>query len=1259
MSTIRKRPDEDLTVPGAISPVMAGGVIEADNNPLLAPGTADTSALRIAPTSSSESATAALRETIAAKALRGWNYSDIPAEDGFDPTKAIGPKAAQYTEDELEFLGDARSTAELNQRLGQVTTTRQSYADMGANPVAAVAASLFDVDAVIGLGLGKAVGLARTTRLIAGLTANTAVLGLASEGGHLTPLEIIGSSLGAALGALPRTVRAVRAVDDVAEAAPAVRAADVADQAVPPVRTPEAAPSTVPDVPKVRVPDPDYVPPKPDMTTPRPYMEVVRGNGRDVIQTDTHNLVRGVLDLSTDLPAGVRALGEALSEALAKEGGMPLVVRTETRGGLRSSANLKANGAMEVELYHKAGAKATLTETIQAMTPYERTIALHEAAHAKTLANMSAFSRGTLADGPAKDAIARLDSIRESVRAVIDRKTFPGIDNANWRNNVEYGLAKREEFVAQLFNSPDFRQVLQSVRMQGESVWSELVRKVVQAFTGKLPGNTAFEHTVGAFEELLKLPSDPRIGNRAAKVVPDIQSDVVAHSPTPGGMLDAMGKAINRNFALYDNIKQIGAKAAVLADQLVVDATSSTANSATHYARSAHLAANVAAAQVDSAIKQAMTAKGWGVMSRLRNPTRYREAYREFSSSVYAQLAENHARHLEGSAIVRHADANVENVVENFAKSRWAEGQLERVKASGMQGADGIEASPYYLPRRHSADKIGRFLRDNPNVTRADIEGMYASQFAKMFAQKGMTPETASSLGKQMFRNMEQRASGVSGYRQHIAGMTGDDIEFAMRNAGIEDAKIAQFLDVANRAGADANTVKNLRSRASFEMTADYVTKSGRTIQPQMFVDQDVLGLMEGYSRTMSGRIGLAKAGFPDVKSLAAAVDDAASEAPDIRKAKETLDNTVNQILGYPTGENVPDILRSFSVASGAVQLASSGIYQLADATLMIKEFGITKVMKSLASTQWGRSGLELAQHPEFGSRLRDILEARNVLSGRYRTLMTHLEDNTDIGTLGISHQVIQQVGQGTRFANGMEYVRRAQSKVVAGLVGDTVDSAIRGDAAAAAQMTRFGLNPDLLERAKVAFRNDPDLREWPSSLRLDMETVAQNVADAMVQENRLGEIPAWMQFSTLGKFVLPYMRFVAGTWNKILRRTYAQDGAKGVAMMFAYQLPLTTLSSVVALAQAPGNKPITAQTVTANVLTQMPLMSWMGYAVNMAVQGPTNSIAALGLVDKAYGATKSIISGDPDPSQIVRAVPFLSIIPGIRIMANAMAEED
>ena len=1257
MSSIRFRPDQDLTVGGGIAPVEAGGYTSGADNSLLTPGAANMQSLKDAPATQSEAVVGALRETLAARILRGIDYNSIPAEDGFDVTTTLGDRAAQYNTDELEFLADSRSSTELTQRLGQVTQTRENYADMAAHPLTGMAASLFDVDAVIGLGLGKAASLTRTTRLLAGLTANTAALGLASEGGTVSPLEIIATSVGAALGAVPKA--RVRVADDVPPVVP--------DEVPVPARTFDKVAAedlaktdtTIQITPKTKtedIPDPDYVVPNIDTKITTPYIEVNANKKGSALTTTTHNLTAAIMAHSDDLPDGVKMLGKALEDSLKLDSGSPAIIRTRTPSS-RANVVLMNDGTLTLSAFADGGLKKTLTDTVQAMSAYEKTIALHEAAHAKTTRSFHAFRTGTLPDGPTKDAVITMEKLRQEAAtawATTDKTAL----TANAAYNVDYGLMNLDEFVSQLFNSADFRKLLMDTpSARGGNMFTEFVRKVVQAFTGKAPTGSVFDATVAEFENLLQFKSDLKTPSAGAPRVPSMQSVQLSNAPDIKDLGMRAGKSMNSNFALYDKIKNLGGLgAAKLADDLVVDAAGSTAQSAAHYARTAHLAGNIGIAQVDTAFAGAMRARGWSVFSRVRNPRGYLEARKTLSDEVYAKLAENHAKFREGGDITAHANPDVERIVKSFADSKWAQDQLQRIKAAQVSGSELVEDSPYYLPRRHSGDKVSDFLRQNTNVTRDDVAGMYGSQFFRMFSEQGMEMATAKKLGSQMLRNMEQRSAGVSGYRQHIAGMTEDDIEFAMRNAGIEEEQIQSFLRTANAAGKDSNTVRNLRRRAEFNMTEDYITKSGDSINPQMFVQKDVVGLMEGYTRTMSGRVGLARAGYPDVKAIAAAVDDAVKTADDAKVAQTTLDDTVNKLLGYPTGEDVPDILRSFSVLSGATALANSGVYQLADTALLMKEFGIAKVLRGMAGTAYGRDALKLAQDPTYGSRLRDVLEARNVLSGRFRSVLTHLDDNTDIGSLGLAHQMIQQMGQGTRFVNGMEYVRRGQSKLVAGLIGDSVDSAIRGDLAAAKSLSRFGLSDDLLAKAKAAFDKNPDLREWPADIRLDMETVAHNMADTLVLENRLGEIPGWMQFSALGKFILPYMNFVAGSWNKILRRTVRQDGATGVAMMLAYQLPLTTLTSIVALSGT--DKEITPGTLAANVLTQAPLMSWMGFAVNMVSQGPSNSIAALGIVDKAFSATSSILSGDPDPAQIMRAVPFMSILPGIRIMAAAMDEE-
>lgn len=508
-----------------------------------------------------------------------------------------------------------------------------------------------------------------------------------------------------------------------------------------------------------------------------------------------------------------------------------------------------------------------------------------------------------------------------------------------------------------------------------------------------------------------------------------------------------------------------------------------------------------------------------------------------------------------------------------------------------------------------------------------------------------------------MFDNMQEQAAHVHGYRQNIAGMSYNDIENTLEALGASDQTVKAFLDEVRAAGTDQNKVRNLRHRAEFDMTATYSTKSGKLISPSMFVNNDVMGLMEGYSRRMAGRVGLAEAGFPDLRDVVKAVDDAAAESANPTEALSTLDNTMNQILGYPTGEDMPDLLRSASIVGGALNLANSGIYQLADMALLLQQFGITKTLRAFGNTSFGRDAMGVARSAEFGSRLRDVLEARHVLSGKYRSVLTHLEDNRDIGSLGITHRYVQRLGQGTRFVNGMEFIRRGQAKLTAGLIADTVDDAIAGNAAAVTAMERFGLTPDLLKQLKTATTHNPDMRTWPDNVRVQVEAVTHNMADAIVLENRLGEIPAWMQFSTVGRVVLPYMTFVAGSWNKILRRTAKLDGATGVAMALAYQMPLVTLSSATSLFL--GGKDVTPQTVAARAIVQVPLMSWAGFAVDFWANGASNNIAALALVDRMHTAMSGIANGDVKPDNVIKAVPFLSILPGMRLLGAGLADDD
>lgn len=1253
---IHLRPDSTAYANSANAPAGVGGYVTQDNTMLEGQTpSALVQAMQKPAASITDSFTATLNESLGAKAIRGIEYANIPTEDGFEPSKALGDSVSQYTADELEFLADARSSAEFARRQSQVQDTRSNYDAMGQNMLTTVAASMLDVDMVIGGGVGALGKLSRAVRLAVGLSANAAVLGAASNGGTITPLDVVGTSVGVALSAIPGVRRTVKAEQVEVDAA---RTVDTADTIVPPgeravnpapeaqVRTAQAAQT---------VPDADYPTIKLDTYSNKPHIEVGRTvSDAPEIVTDVRNAVNAVLTLGDDLPEGVRALGRALSSSLEADEAVPVVFRkaVSTADPERSFTKMDEMGAQEVKILGAEPA-SDLSSHVKSLSTYDKTIILHEAAHAKTQRTIQAVREGRITEGPAFEAAQQIGTIRQYVS-----NTLGKLDDTGTNYQVKYGLSDDNEFIAQLFNSQELRDVLAKTKMPGTtgSVLSDMVRRVVSLFTGKAPSGSAFEETLAAFEGLLQQPATPRsVFMKQASTVPNVQSSILK-APNVIEMNNKLMGLLNRNFSLYERLKSFGTKASTLADELVVDATGTEAKSAAHHARVAHLASNVSIVQVDDAFRQALSSD-WPLAQRLRHPVLYREAQRDLSQKVYTQLAENHDAFLKGQAVQPSSNPQVNKIVDAFVQSKWATEELGRVKGAGIPGSDAIRESPYYLPRQHSGNKLNDFLRTNRQVTKSDIVGMYTEQFTRMFQRNGITPETARKLGGKMFDNMQDQAAHVQGYRQSIAGMSYDDIENTLEALGATDPTISAFLDAVKGAGTQQNKVRNLRGRAEFDMTAQYTTKSGDVISPSMFVNNDVMGLMEGYSRRMAGRVGLAKAGYPDLRDVVKAIDEASMEAEDSATALHTLDNTMNQLLGYPTGENVPDFLRSASIVGGALNLANSGVYQLADMSLMLHQFGITKTMRAFGSTAFGRNALNVAKSTEYGSRLRDVLEARHVLSGKYRSVLTHLEDNRDIGSLGVAHKYVQQMGQGTRFANGMEFIRRGQAKLVSGLIADTVDDAIAGNASAATAMERFGLHPNMLSELRKAVAANPDMRKWPDSIRMDIEAVTHNMADSIVLENRLGEIPGWMQFSSVGKVVLPYMTFVAGAWNKILRRTAKLDGATGVAIALAYQMPLISLSSAASIALS--GQPVTLESVAQRALVQVPMMSWAGFTVDFLANGASNNLAALALVSRMHAAMSSIASGETNPESLIKAVPFLSILPGMRLMGASLADDD
>ena len=187
---------------------------------------------------------------------------------------------------------------------------------------------------------------------------------------------------------------------------------------------------------------------------------------------------------------------------------------------------------------------------------------------------------------------------------------------------------------------------------------------------------------------------------------------------------------------------------------------------------------------------------------------------------------------------------------------------------------------------------------------------------------------------------------------------------------------------------------------------------------------------------------------------------------------------------------------------------------------------------------------------------------------------------------------------------------------------------------------------------------------------------VMMNAMDDAIVRARVGELPAFAEFSTLGKFLFTFRRFVAATHNKTLVGTWNREGARGMATLMAYQYPLAMMATA-ANNVISGKAFSDPDTMAPNKLAGQALnyLGAIGFASEFTgvLTGQQRSFGAPGLLflDRAYGvagaatsAAGGVLTGDTEQAvsgarkaagNIIQAIPLISIVPGVRALNEAV----
>ncbi|CBY88576.1 hypothetical protein [Pantoea phage LIMEzero] len=723
--------------------------------------------------------------------------------------------------------------------------------------------------------------------------------------------------------------------------------------------------------------------------------------------------------------------------------------------------------------------------------------------------------------------------------------------------------------------------------------------------------------------------------------------------------------------SLYKTMSNYGEAGRAVAARLLDDPLNASQKSVASIHREVSTRFSMGLHQYEDSMLSALKDQGWGTTKRFIDPQGFRRAQQDFEHQVRMELDQRMV-----NPAYRGGNPAVATATDRLGEySRMVGRELE---SRGMVDKGFVDQNPYYYPRRM-------------NVT--SIERMEAAVGKKEFmkqmttaVQRGLNSadrQTSNAIAYAMVERARRKGYGIDNSGAIINQEGRQELLDIIKQApDLTDAAKARASALLTPQGDDAGRAAMLKTRINIDMMHEIAPG----MQVRDLFDDSISSMMDSYNRRISGRIALHADGLGEpgaIEAMRSKLAQGISNQVERRKALDNFDNIVKYYQGQPVGESMPEFMRSLSALTQATGLASSGLWQLVEYGTMMQRYGAVKTFRAmLRAVPESRALMQQmrASTKEGKALALDVEEALTAqVAGeiRMRPVMDHYDDMfaADKSPWMMRMESARDM---TMFVNMQKYIHFHQTRVNAALVTQTLRKAAEGDAAAAKAMRSYGMDTATLNEIKGQFaKHGNKLDNWDEEPFRKARTSMINAMDDAVVRARLGELPAFAEFSTLGKFLFTFRRFVAATHNKTLVGTMTKDGARGLATLMAYQFPLAMMATA-------ANNVISGKGFD----EKKPFVSLAGQAINYmgaigfaseftgVLSGQQRSFGAPGLLflDRVYGignnvaaAGRHAVTGDVDKvgddlrqatGNTMAAIPLLSIVPGVRALTNAVKDQ-
>ncbi|QDH84670.1 hypothetical protein Axy23_041 [Achromobacter phage vB_AxyP_19-32_Axy23] len=1250
---------KDVT-PTGTDPVRAPLANDTIGGQAAADGAAVTAEANRPRATSWEGIKAAAREWTTTHIIDTLKAPSFPPEAGFNAADALRFTATPFDLESERFLLKAKSQEEFNYKVQSLQDQFKNRQMIGDNPVLGGVVGMFDpvyfgID-VVSLGAGRLVSAGRAGRVVAGITAATGSVGanmIENEQVPVSTTEIVTNALlnGALTsfafrgGKLERTApdypvaeleAAAHKLQPEAAKAPTMKWAQKFDDAGEPVlvngkpvytRVPDeaVARSTVEAAAAKAVADDTAVISAMASSVRRP--ETWTSPSGRVYKTAGADSI--ISEARTSPDPMVNELAQVLSERAGPVLADVQVVKV-------SADDLKHLGGREG--YHADSHRIVLTEGSKAG------VQLHELAHAATV---SKIKYGQLNPTSATGAIVQdLDDIRKlaATQAKGDLS--------------KYLTGSTEEFVAGLFSgNTEFTQLLAGMKDPGgmTSLFSRAVDAVRRALGFSTTESNALLRAMRLTDDLM------------AQALPKTDSGIY-HAPQAlvGKHVESMAAKVGDKLQwnLHNSLAKFDQDAA---NRLIDSPLDLTRNSADSYRVAIRNELTNLQRGYEDELVDLMAERGAGIRQRVFTPGKAVEVQKQIEKEVAIEMYARDDAARSGVRAAPPADPRIAKLADSL--DRISEAALAEMKTSRVAGADVVQGRAGYFSRRWDSAKLDSITNDlmkfgrSKEAAQAEVTDWV---IRSLQSANGWSHELASDVGRALIdRTIRKGEFSDAAFRSHVGNEALAEVRDILKGSGVRGDRLQRAMDVLAGKVDEAGKQPFLKHRVDLDLGMPLRMPDGTTRGFADILDTNISNITDRYLDTVAGQSALARVGLDSPTAIGEFRTNFVNKVPHNQRgeAVDLLDNTLNYLQGFPTGAEYSAGMRKLQAVTQMVGLASSGLWQITEYATAMGKYGLLKAGKYALANLPGFRDLFPAVKADkaMAESLSNVLARQSYNDVRLRPFIQRMDDNFEFNISDQAMLGLSQAKQLVPYLNAMKYVHHHQSQMVANLVTDTLVRGVKGDAKAVKSLAQYGLEPGILAQARKDIdAHGIDTGKWSDETWRNLRPGLARMMDESVLKNRAGDIPAFAQFSPIGKFLFTFRSFVLGAHNKLLAGGLSRNGFMGVGLVAMYQFPLA-LAAVGADSAIKGKTDdMTPEKLAAKAVSQMGIMGLFSEVWGV-VSGQKQQFGTPGLlaVDRAMGFAGHVSQGNwgQAGNDLINTVPLLPLIPGIKAMGESLKE--